>query len=184
LECLAALLPSPWPRAPVLLILLAETSSWPTPLHGCEDRSPPPPHRSAEDRICAVMNRSVREVAMFELRPPLPSTGPPPPPDDPEPFWLAPLERYMRGGGCAAKVPPQRVCPNASKVGTGPAYAWRHAADTPAAAGRACCESNSNRGPGFPLCQVACAKRECESDVAWEWVPQNYSLHPFLCCRV
>ena len=57
---------------------------------------------SAEERVCKLMNESVQEVAMFVL-----SQGVEGAPHQqfPEPFWIAPLERFMRGETCDAKVP-------------------------------------------------------------------------------
>lgn len=139
--------------------------------------------RSAEERLCYLANRSVREVEMYDLRPG--STlgqlragewG------DPEDFWIAPLQRYMKGGGCEATIPAPWVCPNASLVG-GPPFAWRHAPATPARQNVSCCESNGNRGASWPTCSVACAKKECQARPGWRWVLQDYLKHPYLCCR-
>ena len=131
--------------------------------------------------ICAAMNASVQTIGMYDLR----TTGPEPLPS-PQSFWLKPLEKFMRGGGCDAKAPVVRVCPNASNVGTGPAAAWRRADDgwpwVPPDV-HDCCESNANRGPGWPACSASCAKTECESTTGMTWIPQNNSVHPYLCCR-
>ena len=48
---------------------------------------------SAEQRICAFMNHSVVEIDMFLL-------APAHFPVFPEDFWIAPLERFVKGGGC------------------------------------------------------------------------------------
>ena len=131
--------------------------------------------------ICAAMNVSVQTIAMYDLR----TTGPAPLPS-PQSFWTAPLERFMRGGECSAKVPNVRVCPNASKMHTGPASAWRRADDSwpwvPSEV-HECCETNAQRGSGWPACSASCAKAECEATSGMVWVPQNYSIHPYLCCR-
>lgn len=137
--------------------------------------------QSAEDRICAVMNASLREIGMYDLRP---TAGPAP--YAPESFWIKPLQRFMGGGGCEAKHPVARVCPNASKLGTGPASAWRRAYDDWPWIPKGftdCCESNGNRGPGWAVCTASCAQKECEAAHGMVWVPQNYSVHPYLCCR-
>lgn len=49
--------------------------------------------KSAEQRICAFMNHSVVEVDMFLL-------APAHDPVFPESFWIAQLERFVKGGGC------------------------------------------------------------------------------------
>jgi hypothetical protein len=130
--------------------------------------------------ICAAMNLSVQEIAMYGLR----TTGPEP--LSPPSFWLAPLERFMRGVGCDAKPSPVRVCPNGSKSGTRPATAWRRVyngwpwvppGDTD------CCESSSQRGAGWPACSASCAKTECEATSGMVNIPLNKSVHPYLCCR-
>eukprot|EP01052_Picozoa_sp_SAG31_P025123 SAG31_NODE_2184_length_6244_cov_3.004882_5_plen_582_part_00 len=135
---------------------------------------------SALDRICAAMNLSVQEIAMYDLR----TTGPEP--YAPQAFWIEPLERFMTDSSCSAKVPTVRSCPNASKLGTGPDTAWRRAYDGWPWIPNGftdCCESNGNRGPDWPVCSVSCARAECEATRNMEWVPQNYSRHPYLCCQ-
>jgi hypothetical protein len=64
---------------------------------------------SAEERVCKLMNESVQEIAMFVL-----SQGVEGAPNQqfPEPFWIAPLERFMRGGACDARVPLAPHCPS------------------------------------------------------------------------
>ena len=131
--------------------------------------------------ICAAMNVSVQTIAMYDLR----TTGPEPLPS-PQPFWFAPLERFMRGGGCNAEIPNIRVCPNASKLHTGPPTAWRQADDSwpwVPAGFHDCCESNAQRGSRWEACSASCAKAECEATSGMVWVPQNLSVHPYLCCR-
>ena len=56
---------------------------------------------AAADRVCKLMNESVQEIGMFLL-----SQGSGQhEPSSPEPFWISPLERFMTGASCAAKVP-------------------------------------------------------------------------------
>jgi hypothetical protein len=77
---------------------------------------------SAEERVCKLMNESVQEIAMFVL-----SQGVAGAPHQlfPEPFWIAPLERFMRGEACDARVPRAPKCP-VSPVGPPlpPGNAW------------------------------------------------------------
>lgn len=115
---------------------------------------------SAADRICALMNHSVTEIDVFDLQPP----------SAPEPFWLAQLRKYKKGGGCAMRHPQQIVCPHGRIPG-----AWR-----PGGEGPDCCESNARRSPSID-CNVSCAKAECEASHG-RWVPKNYSFHPYECC--
>jgi hypothetical protein len=81
--------------------------------------------QSAKDRVCVLMNHSVREIDMFRLAP---HESPP----FPEPFWIPALEKYMaEDSGCSMPVPPPpppsgpavgcpalvRVCPPSMKRG-------------------------------------------------------------------
>ena len=77
----------------------------------------------------------------------------------------------MAGGGCDATVPPQFKCPNPM---------WR-AADVHSG-GVGCCESNSDRGPTAPKCNLTCAEAECAAAHMF-WIPENYSAHPYTCCN-
>ena len=136
--------------------------------------------QSAQDRICAAMNLSVQEIAMFDLR----TTGPAP--LAPEPFWIKPLEIFIGGGRCDAKITAPRVCPNASRTGTGPATAWSRANDGSPWIPHGftgCCEANGQRGAGWPICSESCARAECDATSGMIWVLQNFSKHPYLCCR-
>ena len=62
---------------------------------------------AAEDRVCKLMNESVQEIGMFSLSQGAGRHEP----IAPELFWIAPLERFMLGGSCAAKVPTPTKCP-------------------------------------------------------------------------
>jgi hypothetical protein len=52
---------------------------------------------SAELRVCALMNASVTEIDMFRLAPEQ---------NWPESFWIPQLEKFVAGGGCIVKPPP------------------------------------------------------------------------------
>lgn len=125
---------------------------------------------SAEDRICYLMNQSSLfspELDMFTIAM-----------DDkhqwPLHFWLAPLRKWMGGGTCEAKIPVRTICPNAT-VGDRQ-HSW-FAGGPPH-----CCVSFGNRGNGLH-CNTTCAEEECLSDKGMVWVPENYSTHPYTCCR-
>ena len=128
---------------------------------------------SADERVCAAMNRSVEELAIFALGAPgCPGDAAGKVPDI-SARWIAPLRRFMAGGGCNAPVPAPVVCPN---------QAWH-----PGGNGPACCESYSNRrGLPPPLnksCSAACARAECEGQAGMRWVDGlNFSTHPYECC--
>ena len=128
---------------------------------------------AAEQRVCAAMNRSVEELAIFALGAPgCPGDAAGKVPDI-SVRWVAPLRRFMAGGGCDAPVPAPVVCPNA---------AWH-----PGGEGAACCESFSNRHtlppPLNKSCNTACARAECEGQAGMQWVDGlNFSTHPFECC--
>lgn len=78
---------------------------------------------SAEERVCKLMNESVQEIAMFVL-----SQGVIGAPHQlfPEPFWIAPLERFIRGESCDAKILKAPTCP-VSPLGPPlpPGNAWK-----------------------------------------------------------
>jgi hypothetical protein len=109
------------------------------------------------------MNHSVEEIAMFDIK----QGQADPNKNFPEPFWIPQLEKFMHGGGCAAKVPNITKCPNEF---------WRQGGESPG-----CCESNSRRGTGSPKCNVSCAEAECAA-ANMIWKPFNYSKHPYECC--
>lgn len=115
---------------------------------------------SAADRICALMNRSVSEIDIFDLQPPR----------APEHFWLPQLRKYKQGGGCDMKPARKIACPQGRTPG-----AWR-----PGGEGAGCCESNARRSPTIE-CNITCAQAECAASHG-QWVPKNYSNHPFECC--
>ena len=124
--------------------------------------------QSATDRVCAIMNHSVQEIAMFLLR----QGEQEPAANFPEPFWIAPLQRFMAGGGCDARLPDNITCPHAS---VGPPGSWGPGGDA------GCCESSSRRA-GNVTCDEACAMAECAA-AGMVWHPENYTVHPFECCR-
>jgi len=71
---------------------------------------------SADQRICYLMNRSkdfAPELDMFTIRQ-NESSHDPDYGDWPEPFWIAPLQKWMRGGGCDTRLPTRTVCPTAT----------------------------------------------------------------------
>lgn len=123
---------------------------------------------SARDRVCLLMNRSVEEIDMFLIK----QGQPTPAANFPEPFWIAPLQRFMAGGGCVARVPKAIICPNAT---VGPADSWTPGGDP------GCCTSSSRRASNA-TCDEACAQRECAA-ANMVWRPENYSVHPFECCH-
>eukprot|EP00939_MAST-03C_sp_MAST-3C-sp1_P000813 g813.t1 len=132
---------------------------------------------SAELRICYLMNQSALfapEIDMFTLRQTA-SSDLPPYGNFPETFWIAPLRKWMAGGGCENATTPKRTrCPNAT---VGPSGSWKLGGDEPH-----CCVSFAHRGNG-ETCNKTCALAECLSDPGMEWKPENYSTHPYTCCR-
>ena len=125
---------------------------------------------SAEDRICYLMNQSSlfsQELDMFTIAM-----------DDkhqwPLDFWLSPLRKWMGGGTCNAKIPVRTTCPNAT-VGDRE-HSWFPGGPPH------CCVSFGNRGQGLH-CNETCAEQECLSDKGMVWLPENYSTHPYTCCR-
>ena len=80
----------------------------------------------------------------------------------------------MGGGGCEIPLPERTVCPNATvgqKVGT-----WLPGG------GPHCCVSFARRDGG-QHCNTSCAEAECAADPGMVWQPENYSTHPYTCCR-
>ena len=123
---------------------------------------------SAELRVCALMNASVPEIDMFRLAPEL---------NWPEPFWVAQLERYMKGGGCELPPVPASQCP--AEAG------WATSGDG------SCCsihfadvDRNAGGCVGGKQSAEACAKAQCENSKTPinTWKPLNYSSHPYTCC--
>ena len=86
----------------------------------------------------------------------------------PEDFWIAQLEKFVKGGGCDFTPPPPIVCPSAE---------WHPGGGPPG-----CCESNANRGPSVPSCNVTCAQAECAAAKMY-WHPEDYKVHPYTCCH-
>lgn len=131
---------------------------------------------AAEDRVCKLMNASVQEIGMFDL-----SQGTKDNPGQlfPPPYWVAPLQRFIRGEACNAKIAVAPHCPNATvwpPLPPGPA--WKQGGydnDWD------CCTSGSSRGAGRS-CDAACAHAECLA-AGMHWLPLNNSLFPFTCCN-
>ena len=125
---------------------------------------------SAKARLCMLANQSVEEIDMFVLK----QGAGPDKASFPEPFWIEPLEAFMRGGGCNAAIPAPAKCPNAS---VGPPYSW-----AVSSADVGCCVASSRRGrdPGVK-CDVSCAEAECAA-ASMFWRPENYTTHPYECC--
>ena len=63
--------------------------------------------KSAEDRICALMNHSFQELDMFVLR----QGSTDPTKNFPYDFWVKQLERFMAGGGCPLPAGTTLSCP-------------------------------------------------------------------------
>ena len=124
---------------------------------------------SASQRACYLMNQSVQEIEMFTIRQGQADARL----NFPEPFWIAPLRQYMSGAGCAAEIPQRTVCPKAT---VGPADSWVPGGDAPH-----CCVSFAKRGDA--VCNRTCAQAECAADPGMVWKPENYSIHPYTCCR-
>ena len=125
---------------------------------------------SAAQRICYAMNRSVQELAFFRLN----QDATEPAKAFPEPFWIPQLERYMAGGGCELQLPKKTVCPTAT---VGPPDSWYAGGDAPH-----CCISSAARAGGSH-CNKSCAQAECAATPDMHWQPENYSTHPYECCR-
>jgi outer membrane protein assembly factor BamB len=142
--------------------------------------------KSAEERICALMNHSFQELDLFIL-----SQGNADPKKRfPYDFWVPELEKFVAGGGCPMPfldpdpMVPLGSCPVAS-AGM-PINSW-----VPGGEVAGCCMSSSNRigkdGPHH--CNETCARKECEDAGAkpgesWHWKAENYSEHPYECCNV
>ena len=129
---------------------------------------------SAEQRICILLNQSVRELDLFRLKFD-PQSG------DvvwPYPFWIPQLERFMKGGGCVPPPLPPSECP-----GQG---GWvRSSVAVPGHSGVVCC-SLSSKAENRTACDVkssheACAEKQCTS-TGRVWVKRDYSHFPYTCC--
>jgi hypothetical protein len=122
---------------------------------------------SAEQRVCYLMNQSATEIDMFTIKQDAKARFP-------EPFWIAPLEKFMSGGSCVAELPMHTKCPKAT---VGPPDSWQLSDED-----KHCCISSARRGPDA-VCNKACAEAECAADPGMFWKPENYSIHPYECCR-
>jgi hypothetical protein len=127
---------------------------------------------AAKDRVCKLMNESVQEIGMFVLSQAVKGK---PQLTFPEPFWIAPLERFMQGESCNAKVPTPTKCP-ATTVGKpdGP-NAWHQGGYV---SDWNCCTSGANRGAGHS-CNATCAQAECAATPGMHWRPLNIV---YTCC--
>lgn len=130
---------------------------------------------SAQQRVCLLMNRSdefAPELDMFTIRQNQtdPDYG-----NWPEPFWIKPLKQWMGGGGCTIELPERTICPNAT-VGD-KTTSWLPGGDRPH-----CCVSYARRG-AEDVCNKTCAEAECAADPGMFWLPENYSTHPYTCCK-
>ena len=125
---------------------------------------------SAEDRVCKLMNESVQEIAMFSLR----QGGAEP--SSPEAFWIAPLERFMRGESCDAKLPTPTKCPTGQVwPPLPPGNAWHQGGYV---TDWDCCTTSSDRGAGHE-CNASCAQGECAA-AGMYW--RSLNNEPFTCC--
>ena len=98
---------------------------------------------SAMERVCALMNQSVVEIAMFALDAGRPaSPGRPAIPAQPAHYWIPALEKYMAGGSCATTLPDSAKCPAAT---VGLPTAWRPSEV------KGCCESQCALQSSFIL---------------------------------
>jgi hypothetical protein len=132
-------------------------------LNGTWNTSP----QAAEDRVCKLMNESVQEIGMFDL-----SQGVKGHPNQkfPPAFWIEPLQRFMRGESCEARVAVPPHCPNAAWSQGGYSNDWD------------CCTSSYSRGNGTKSCDVKCAQAECKA-ADMKWLPLNNSVYPYTCCN-
>ena len=121
---------------------------------------------SAEQRICYLMNQSATELDVFQINQDGADAWP-------ESFWIPQLEKFLAGGGCDAEIPARTACPNAT---VGPADSWSVGGDAPG-----CCVSSSSRVGAY--CDQACAEAECAAAPGMAWKPENYSTHPYECCK-
>ena len=131
--------------------------------------------KSAEERICALMNHSFQELDMFVLRQDSDDADK----NFPYDFWIKPLEKFMAGGGCPLPPGTTLSCP-AAQAGM-PVDAWMPGGDP------GCCVSSEDRGHGHK-CNVTCAMAECnaagkKAGATWWWKPEDYSKHKYECCN-
>ena len=96
----------------------------------------------------------------------------------PEPFWIKPLEHFMSGASCQAKVPTPPKCPGGS-VGPPlpPGKAWHQGGDSN---DWNCCTSGANRGAGHN-CNESCAHAECTA-AGMHWRNRS-AKQPYTCCN-
>ena len=99
----------------------------------------------------------------------------------PPAFWIEPLQRFMRGESCEARVPLPPRCPNTTISPASPGEpvtkAWHQGGYSN---DWDCCTSGHARGGG-KSCNAVCAKAECAA-AGMRWVELNSSVFPYTCC--